>query len=251
MDSAVINLYTFTKADSPRNISISSSTSFSSSSSSTTTPSPSTTATVLTASNQNSTTTSTITGSVTPSPSGVSSLPAGAICNTHVNDPVGNLNTHTISTDISSNSNSNNSSYEDHHRHSHYKFSCNGIVRNIPIEVFRYEFIDRTMIIISQTGKFGTVLEVKPLSISQSYSNRSAGNANIVRDPNTGLPRLTTKVLLGLRDEPLLVISAQKLYIDIECSKPLVLCFGIQRSSIEPGILSDIMDFVTQSLEPL
>lgn len=121
----------------------------------------------------------------------------------------------------------------------------------MPIEVFRYEFIDRTMIIISQTGKFGTVVEVKPLSMSQSYSNRSAGFTNVARDPNTGMPRLTTKVLLGLRDEPLLTISAQKLFVDIDCSKPLVICFGIQRSSIETSILSDIMEFVTNSLAPM
>lgn len=222
MDSAVIDLYRSTTSDSPRNISISSSTSITS-----TTPSTST-----------SFTANGISGSVSNTSDSVSP-PAGAISNLPVGNPSG------------ASSNYHNGRYDDNHRHSHYKFSCSGVVRDIPIEIFRYEFIDRTMIIISQTGKFGTVLEVKPLSISQSSSNRSVGYTNIARDPNTGLPRLTTKVLIGLRDEPLLTISAQKLFLDIECSKPLVLCFGIQRSSIEASILSDIMEFVTQSLEPL
>ena len=228
MDSAVLELYSSTTGDSPRNISISSTTSISSSSP------PTGESNTSSAINAQSVVSNTNTASST-----ASSVPAGAISSHPVGDTTGTP------------SGNSNHSYTNDQRHSHYKFSCNGVVREMPIEIFRYEFIDRTMIIISQTGKFGTVVEVKPLSMSQSYSNRSAGFTNVARDPNTGMPRLNTKVLLGLRDEPLLIISAQKLFVDIECSKPLVICFGIQRSSIEAGILSDIMEFVTNSLAPM
>lgn len=80
-------------------------------------------------------------------------------------------------------------------------------------------YADRILLIVTQTGTFGTIIEA---SQDSAYA---AGGATF-----------STTVLLGKRDEPLLPLAARQIVeaaAAAGCGKPLMLCLGLRNHSAE------------------
>lgn len=91
-------------------------------------------------------------------------------------------------------------------------------------------YSDRILIIATQTGTFGSIIEATQDS---SYQGQAT---------------FSTNILMGKRDEPLLLLCARQvveLAAAAGCSKPMVLCLGLKDHS--PGTIKAIIAAISEN----
>lgn len=102
-------------------------------------------------------------------------------------------------------------------------------INGIPTDVTIINYSDRVFLVISQNSRFGTLISAKA---DDSLTQPGAA------------PSFDVNVLLGRRDDPLLLIYARQLVeaISKSSSRPLLLSISLRER--DPGTLEKVMEWV-------
>jgi len=94
-------------------------------------------------------------------------------------------------------------------------------------------FENRVMVVVTQMGKLGTILQAKQDAVQHGTNDSTA---------------YSVQTLLGRRDEPLLETAARRLselMVSSGCRRPLVLSLGLKRH--DPGTLRTILEVIMKN----
>ncbi len=110
------------------------------------------------------------------------------------------------------------------------------LVQGVPTDFHLTSYADRVLLVVTQLGSVGTVIEA---SVDSAAGGGAAAAAALAHPQGGGAesqggPTYTTSVLLGRRDEPLLQLCARQIVQQAQragCAKPILVCLGLSKEA--------------------